>query len=130
MGRNGTGKSTMLRIISGIYQPDTGEVSVLISSHLLHDIEECCNEVIILKEGKIAALSNLEEERKANLKFLELEVSSENGFLDSVRRLGCEVRVLNAAAHLCGGGAGEGVAAPGTARRSGPPRYRGCLPKR
>ena len=31
--------------------------------------------MIILKDGKIAALSNLEEERKANLKFLELEVS-------------------------------------------------------
>jgi ABC-2 type transport system ATP-binding protein len=28
MGRNGTGKSTMLRIISGIYQPDSGDVIV------------------------------------------------------------------------------------------------------
>lgn len=69
---------------------DTGEVTVLISSHLLRDIEECCDQVIILKEGRIAALCDLEEERKANLKFLELEVSSENGFLESVRGLGCE----------------------------------------
>ena len=66
---------------------DTGEVTVLISSHLLRDIEECCDQVIILKEGRIAALCDLEEERKANLKFLELEVSSENGFLESVRGL-------------------------------------------
>jgi ABC-2 type transport system ATP-binding protein len=35
-------------------------------------------------------LSNLEEERKANLKFLELEVNQDNGFLESVRGLGCE----------------------------------------
>jgi ABC-2 type transport system ATP-binding protein len=56
----------------------------------LRDIEECCDEVIILKEGRIAALCNLEEERKANLKFLELEVSQGNGFLESVRALGCE----------------------------------------
>ena len=28
MGRNGTGKSTTLRILSGIYQPDSGEVIV------------------------------------------------------------------------------------------------------
>ena len=63
---------------------------MLISSHLLHDIEECCDEVIILKDGRIAALCNLEEERKANLKFLELEVTQGNGFLESVRGLGCE----------------------------------------
>lgn len=81
-------RQRMLQLVRDIR--DTGEVRVLISSHLLHDIEECCDEVIILKDGKIAALCNLEEERKANLKFLELEVSSENGFLDSVRSLGCE----------------------------------------
>src|ERR1051326_466168 len=81
-------RQRMLQLVREIR--DTGEVRVLISSHLLHDIEECCDEVIILKEGKIAALCNLEEERKANLKFLELEVSNENGFLESVRSLGCE----------------------------------------
>jgi ABC-2 type transport system ATP-binding protein len=81
-------RQRMLQLVREIR--DAGKVTVLISSHLLHDIEECCDEVIILKDGKIAALSNLEEERKANLKFLELEVNQENGFLDSVRGLGCE----------------------------------------
>jgi ABC-2 type transport system ATP-binding protein len=61
---------------------------------LLHDVEECCDEVIILKEGRIAALCNLEEERKANLKFLEMEISpngdQSRGFVESVQRLGCE----------------------------------------
>lgn len=81
-------RQRMLQLVRDIR--DTGEVNILISSHLLRDIEECCDEVIILKEGKIATLCNLEEERKANLKFLELEVNEENGFLDSVRGLGCE----------------------------------------
>lgn len=81
-------RQRMLQLVRDIR--DTGEVRVLISSHLLHDIEECCDEVIILKDGKIAALCNLEEERKANLKFLELEVSNENAFLEAVRGLGCE----------------------------------------
>ncbi|MGH9564750.1 MAG: ABC transporter ATP-binding protein [Candidatus Angelobacter sp.] len=81
-------RQQMLQLVRDIR--DTGEVHVMISSHLLRDIEECCDEVIILKEGRIAALCNLEEERKTNLKFLELEVNEENGFLDSVRGLGCE----------------------------------------
>src|SRR5260370_14686632 len=83
-------RQRMLQLVREIR--DTGEVNVLISSHLLHDVEECCDQVLILKEGRIAALCNLEEERKANLKFLELEISQEkaNGFLDSVKDLGCE----------------------------------------
>jgi ABC-2 type transport system ATP-binding protein len=81
-------RQRMLQLVRDIR--DTGEVHVLISSHLLHDIEECCDQVLILKDGHVAALCNLEEERKANLKFLELEVSHENGFLDAVRGIGCE----------------------------------------
>jgi ABC-2 type transport system ATP-binding protein len=88
---NGLDPEARLRMLQLVREiRDTGEVCVLISSHLLHDVEECCDEVIILKEGKVAALCNLEEERKANLKFLELEVSQGNGFLESVQALGCE----------------------------------------
>src|SRR5216683_1467555 len=65
-------RTRMLNLVREIR--DAGGVNIVISSHLLHDIEECCDEVLILKDGRIAALCNLEEERKANLKFLELEV--------------------------------------------------------
>ena len=81
-------RQRMLQLIRDIR--DTQDVHILISSHLLHDIEECCDEVLILKDGRIAALCNLEEERKANLKFLELEVSREDGFVDAIHQLGCE----------------------------------------
>jgi ABC-2 type transport system ATP-binding protein len=81
-------RQRMLQLVRDIR--DTGDVHILISSHLLHDIEECCDEVLILKDGRIAALCNLEEERKANLKFLELEVKREDVFLDAVHQLGCE----------------------------------------
>src|SRR5215468_873447 len=87
-------RQRMLQLVREIR--DTGEVCVLISSHLLRDVEECCDQVLILKEGRIAALCNLEEERKANLKFLELEVTQGNGFLDSVRALGCECAAFGA----------------------------------
>src|SRR5215470_6264665 len=81
-------RQRMLQLVREIR--DAGNVHILISSHLLHDIEECCDEVLILKEGRIAALCNLQEERKANLKFLELEVNQENGFLDAITGLGCD----------------------------------------
>src|ERR1700682_349260 len=87
-------RQRMLQLVREIR--DTGEVHVLISSHLLHDIEECCDQVLILKDGRLDALCDLEEERKANRKFLELEVSHENGFLDAVRGLGCECASIGA----------------------------------
>jgi ABC-2 type transport system ATP-binding protein len=87
-------RARMLELVREIR--DTGEVQVLISSHLLRDIEECCDQVLILKDGRIAALCNLEEERKANLKFLELEISQGNGFMESVQALGCECAMFGA----------------------------------
>ena len=48
---------------------------LLISSHLLRDVEECCDEVLILKDGVLSARCNLEEERRAQRKFLELETT-------------------------------------------------------
>src|SRR5262249_2768155 len=87
-------RQRMLQLVREIR--DTGEVNVLISSHLLRDIEDCCDQVLILKEGRIAALCNLEEERKANLKFLEMEINqpNPNGFLESVKGLGCECAIF------------------------------------
>src|SRR6185312_3534476 len=59
---------------------------------LLRDVEECCDQVLILKDGNVAAFCNLEEERRANRRFLELETRGEsNGnFLAAVQQLGCE----------------------------------------
>src|SRR5215831_7742341 len=61
-------------------------------ARLRRDVEECCDEVLILKDGNIAAFCNLEEERRANRRFLELETRGEvNGnFLEAIERLGCE----------------------------------------
>ncbi|NJL27426.1 MAG: ABC transporter ATP-binding protein, partial [Thermoanaerobaculia bacterium] len=82
-------RERMLRLIRQIR--DTGEVHVVLSSHLLRDVEECCEEVLILKGGEIAYHCNLEEERRANRKFLELEIQgSRDAFLEQVRKLGCE----------------------------------------
>ncbi len=68
-----------------------GSVRLLISSHLLRDIDETCDEVLILKAGRVAAQCNIEAERRSNRSFLELEtINATDRFLVSLRALGCE----------------------------------------
>jgi len=82
-------RNRMIQLIREIR--DAGNMHVLISSHLLRDVDECCDEVIILRDGAIAGICNLEEERRLNRKFLELETRGEdNSFADAVQQLGCE----------------------------------------
>src|SRR5262249_50287592 len=70
---------------------DSGKAHILLSSHLLRDVEECCEEILIIKDGQMAQYCNLEEERKANLKFIELETRGETErFAQAVTDLGCE----------------------------------------
>ncbi len=94
---NGLDPPTRLRMIRLIREiRDSGQARIMLSSHLLRDVEECCDEILVLKDGRIAANCNLEEERKANRKFIELEMRGDNrGFAEAVGRLGCEYAFTN-----------------------------------
>ena len=83
-------RARMIQLIQEIR--DRGDLRLILSSHLLRDVEECSDQVLILKDGNIAACCNLEEERRANQRFLELETRGEsNGcFLEALERLGCQ----------------------------------------
>ena len=82
-------RQRMLRLIREVR--DAGRTHVLLSSHLLKDVEECCEEVLILRDGRLAAQCNLEEERRANRKFVELEtVGAGDSFAGAVQALGAE----------------------------------------
>src|SRR5215467_5049811 len=61
----------MIRLIHEMI--DSGTMNVVICSHLLGDVEETCDEVLILKNGRIVHQSNLAEERRANKRFVEIE---------------------------------------------------------
>jgi ABC-2 type transport system ATP-binding protein len=66
-------------------------MSVVLCSHLLRDVEEVCDEVVILKAGRIVHHANLEEERRANRRFVELEVAGDDrGFAAALRVHGAE----------------------------------------
>lgn len=82
-------RQRMLELVRQIR--DSGNAHILISSHLLRDVEECCEEILVMKNGRIATYCNLEEERKANMKFLELETRGDSSaFADAIATLGCE----------------------------------------
>src|SRR5688500_830188 len=90
---NGRDPLTRSRMISLIRQiRDGGRARILLSSHLLRDVEECCDEILVLKDGRVAANCNLEEERRANRKFIELETrgGDRRAFADAIGGLGCE----------------------------------------
>src|SRR5438093_2301658 len=82
-------RSRMIKMIREIR--DSGQANIVLSSHLLRDVEECCEEILILKEGRLVVYCNLEEERKANKKFLMLETRGDlQTFVEGVSRMGAE----------------------------------------
>ena len=90
---NGLDPPARLRMIALIQEiRDRGDLNIIVSSHLLRDVEECCDEVLILKDGNIAAFCNLEEERRSNRRFLELETRGgvDGAFVSAIEALGCE----------------------------------------
>ena len=88
-GLDPSARMRMIRMIRDIR--DSQQLQIVLCSHLLRDVEDTCEEVLILNQGRIAHYSNLEEERKANKRFLELELYGENSdFTEAIEKLGCE----------------------------------------
>jgi ABC-2 type transport system ATP-binding protein len=81
-------RQRMIRLIREMRE--SGEMHLILCSHLLRDVEETCEEVLILKQGRIVHYANLEEERRANRKFIEMETMGANGsFATDIEKLGC-----------------------------------------
>jgi len=91
-GLDPSARQRMIRMIRDIR--DGREMRLVLCSHLLRDVEETCDEVLILKQGRIAHYSNLDEERRSNKRFVELETYGANGdFMEAIEKLGCECAV-------------------------------------
>jgi ABC-2 type transport system ATP-binding protein len=85
-------RTRMIKMIREIR--DSGEANIVLSSHLLRDVEECCEEIVILKDGRLVTYCNLEEERRANKKFLMLETRGDlKPFVSAVSDLDCEYAI-------------------------------------
>lgn len=74
---------------------DRGTSRIILSSHLLGDVETVCDEVLILRNGVIADSCDLESERRANKNFVEVDLEEPSDDFDrAVAALGCEIASL------------------------------------
>ena len=58
-------------------------MNVLLCSHLLRDVEQVCDEAVIMKDGMIVHECNIEAERRSNKSFVELEVAGNDANLQN-----------------------------------------------
>jgi ABC-2 type transport system ATP-binding protein len=94
-GLDPAARQRMLRLIREMKA--SGDMHLLLCSHLLRDVEETCEEVLILKQGRIVHYSNLESERRANQRFVEIQTSGNApGLAEALAGLGCECTVAGA----------------------------------
>jgi ABC-2 type transport system ATP-binding protein len=80
-GLDPSARQRMLRLVREMKEAQG--MNVLLCSHLLRDVEQVCDEVVIMKDGLIVQECNLEEERRSNKCFVELEVTGDDTQLRS-----------------------------------------------
>ena len=72
-------RQRMLKLVREMKE-DHG-MNVVLCSHLLGDVEQVCDEVVIMKDGLVVHQADLEAERKSNRRFVELEVAGDDSTL-------------------------------------------------
>jgi ABC-2 type transport system ATP-binding protein len=92
-GLDPAARTRMLKLVGEI--ADAG-VRIIVSSHLLRDVETVCDEVIVLREGQVATIANLAEEAYSQRRFLEVETRGADpaAFVAALSDKGCEVAEL------------------------------------
>jgi len=84
------GRTEILELISDITSKK--DLHVLISSHILTDIEQTCRSLVILNKGTVAAQGELAALREVRFSLYEMKLKGESGaFLDGLRRRECRV---------------------------------------
>lgn len=84
------GRTEVLELIKDI--SSRKDISVLISSHILTDIEYTCSYVVILNQGKVAAQGDIEALKEIRFSLYEIKTKGEStSFLRALRDRGCKV---------------------------------------
>jgi ABC-2 type transport system ATP-binding protein len=84
------GRTEILDLIKDISSKKN--IQVLVSSHILTDIEDTCSHVVILNKGKVAAQGELEALKEIQFSLYELRTKGETaGFLKALKEKGCRI---------------------------------------
>jgi ABC-2 type transport system ATP-binding protein len=74
-GLDPTGRERMLRLMKTL--PEKRGVSVIVSTHILHDVEVCCDSVLILGHGRLLVYDELKNLRRAVEPSLTIRVTGD-----------------------------------------------------
>jgi len=89
-GLDPRGRREMLELIMDISSKKN--IQVLISSHILPDIENTCSYVVILNKGKLVAQGDIKELKQIKYSLYEVKIKGESrNFLRSLRERQCKV---------------------------------------
>jgi ABC-2 type transport system ATP-binding protein len=84
------GRTEILELIRDI--STNKSIQVLLSSHILADIESICGSVVILNKGRLAAEGRMADLRAINYSLFELRLKGDGGaFRKDLESLGCRV---------------------------------------
>ena len=84
------GRKEILELIQDITSKK--DISVLICSHILSDIEAVCSDVVILNKGRLAAHGKIDELRRLDFRLYEMKVRGDGQrFIERIGRLGWPV---------------------------------------
>jgi len=86
-GMDPKGRQEMLDLIKDISSQKG--MNIVLSSHLLPDIEYTCHDVMVLSQGKLIVSGNIEELKSAHLKMFEVRIKGdEQSFTSALGDLG------------------------------------------
>jgi ABC-2 type transport system ATP-binding protein len=92
-GMDPTGRAEMLELIRDIAR--LGGVSILVSSHMLHDVEAVCGRIVVLGMGTVRLEGDLASLRLTTGNRYDLRLKGDpnrSGFLAALREIGGEAR--------------------------------------
>jgi ABC-2 type transport system ATP-binding protein len=91
-GLDPTARDEMLGLIRDMISHS--ESKVVMCSHLLKDIETCCEEALVLKKGRVVAAGNIEAMKQTCPNVFEMRIKGNlDRFMAALSELGCECRL-------------------------------------